>query len=67
MFGALILVAGVGLVVAHYVWWGSGTEAFVSVAAAAVTLAVGWGLLDWGAGITRRWRGGDGGGGAGER
>ncbi len=58
--GGIVLAVGLGLVIAHYIWWDTGTEAFVSLAVAAVTLVVGWTLLDWGADLTRRWRGGGG-------
>ena len=55
--GALLLLGGVGVAIAHYVLESSDTMKFVTLAIAAVLLVLGWGLLDWGAGVSRRWAG----------
>lgn len=58
--GAILLVAGVAVAIVHYVVEGSMTNSYITLAIAAVLLFAGWGLLDWGAQITRRWTGSGG-------
>ena len=51
--GAVLLVAGVGVAILHYVMEGSLTDSYITLAIAAVLLIVGWTLFDRGAGISR--------------
>ncbi len=53
--GAILLLAGVGVAVAHYVVESSDTMKYITLAIAAALLVAGWALLDWGAGVSRRW------------
>jgi hypothetical protein len=53
--GAILLLAGVGVGVVHYVVESTDTMKFVTLAIAAALLVAGWALLDWGKGISRRW------------
>ena len=53
--GAILLLAGVGVAVIHYLLEGSTTMKFATLAIAAALLVAGWALLDWGKGISRRW------------
>jgi hypothetical protein len=55
--GAVLLVAGVGVAIVHYVLEGSFANSYITLALAAALLFVGWGLFDWGTGISQRWRG----------
>lgn len=55
MVGSILLLAGVGVAVVHYVVESSFTMKFVTLAIAAALLVVGWVLLDWGKGVSRRW------------
>jgi heme/copper-type cytochrome/quinol oxidase subunit 3 len=55
--GALLLLGGVGVGIAHYVLESSDTMKFITLAIAAALLVLGWALLDWGAGVSRRWGG----------
>lgn len=52
--GAILLLAGAGVAVVHYLVESSLTMKFVTLAIAAVLLVVGWALLDWGKGVSRR-------------
>lgn len=52
--GALLLAAGVGVAIVHYVVQSSLAESYITLAIAAVLLVAGWALLDWGAGFSRR-------------
>ena len=54
IIGAVVLLAGVGAAVAHYVIESSSTGKFITLALAAVLLVGGWALFDWGMGISRR-------------
>jgi uncharacterized membrane protein len=53
--GVIFLLAGLGVAVVHYTVESSGTMKFVTLAIAAALLVVGWALLDWGKGVSRRW------------
>ncbi len=53
--GAILLLAGVGVAVVHYIVESSDTMKFVTLAVAAALLVAGWALLDWGKGVSRRW------------
>ena len=53
--GAILLAAGVGAVIVHYVVEGHITASFITLAIAVVLLVGGWALFDWGAGVSRRW------------
>ena len=55
IMGAVLLLAGVGVAVAHYVIESSTTSKLITLALAAVLLIGGWALFDWGRGISRRW------------
>ncbi len=55
--GIILLLAGAGVAIAHYAIESSFTSKFITLAIAAVLFVAGYALLDWGAGITRRWRG----------
>lgn len=57
ILGAIFLLAGVGVAIAHYVLDTSGGMKFATLAIAAALLLVGWALFDWGRGISRRWGG----------
>lgn len=52
--GAILLVGGVGVAVAHYLMETSGAMKFVTLAIAAVLLVAGLALLNWGRGGSRR-------------
>lgn len=54
--GAVLLVAGVGVAILHYVMEGSLTDSYITLAIAAVLLIIGWTLFDRGTGISRRRR-----------
>jgi len=53
--GIILLLAGAGVAVVHYLVESSFTMKFVTLAIAAALLVVGWVLLDWGKGVSRRW------------
>ena len=52
--GAVLLLAGVAVGIVHYTLEGNVTGSWISLAIAASLLVLGWGLFDWGAGISRR-------------
>ncbi len=53
--GVILLVAGVGVAILHYVVEGKLTSSYITLAIAAVLLIAGWTLLERGAGVSRRW------------
>lgn len=53
--GVILLVAGVGVAILHYIVEGKLTSSYITLAIAAVLLIAGWTLLEWGAGVSRRW------------
>lgn len=55
MVGTLLLLAGMAVALVHYLVESSDTMKFVTLAIAAPLLVVGWALLDWSQGISRRW------------
>jgi protein-S-isoprenylcysteine O-methyltransferase Ste14 len=55
--GVLLLLAGAGVAIAHYVIESSFTSQYITLAIAAALFVAGWALLDWGAEVTRRWEG----------
>jgi hypothetical protein len=55
--GALLLLAGAAVAIAHYVIESSFTSQYITLAIAAALFVAGWALLDWGAEVTRRWEG----------
>jgi len=55
--GVLLLLAGAGVAIAHYVIESSFTSQYITLAIGAALLVAGWALLDWGAEVTRRWEG----------
>lgn len=57
ILGAILLLAGVGVAIAHYILDTTGGMKFVTLGIAAVLLVLGWALFDWGRGISRRWGG----------
>ena len=60
ILGIVLLVAGVGTAILHYTLEGEIFNSWLSLGIAAVLLVLGWGLYDWGAGISARRRGPDG-------
>ncbi|NLO27766.1 MAG: hypothetical protein GX113_06275 [Actinobacteria bacterium] len=54
--GAILLAAGVGVAILHYVMEGSLTDSYITLAIAAVLLIAGWTLFERGTGISRRRR-----------
>lgn len=57
VLGILLLVAGVAVAIIHYVVEGDFTQSYITLGIAAVLLFAGYALLDWGAGVSRRWFG----------
>jgi hypothetical protein len=55
--GIVLLLAGVGVALAHYLLESSFTSKYITLAIAAILLVAGFALLDWGAEVTRRWGG----------
>ena len=55
MVGMILLLAGVGVAIAHYLLESSFTTKYITVAIAAALCAAGFALLDWGADVSRRW------------
>jgi uncharacterized membrane protein SirB2 len=53
--GTILLLAGVGVVIAHYLLESSLTTKYITVAIAAALGVAGFALLDWGADVSRRW------------
>jgi hypothetical protein len=53
--GAILLLAGVGVALAHYLLKSSFTSKFITLAIAAALFVAGYALLDWGAEVSRRW------------
>jgi hypothetical protein len=60
ILGIVLLVAGVGTAILHYVLEGEVFNSWLTLGIAAVLLVAGWALYDWGAGISARRRGPDG-------
>ena len=54
--GAVLLLAGVGVAIAHYLIESSDTVKYMTLAVAAVLFVAGWALFDWGAEVSRRRR-----------
>ncbi len=48
------------MAILHYAWEGDDLQQLAHFGIAAVLLVAGWGLYDWGAGISARRRGPDG-------
>ncbi len=55
--GAVLLLVGAGVAIAHYVIESSFTSKYITLAIAAALFVGGWALLDWGTEVTRRWEG----------
>jgi hypothetical protein len=60
ILGIVLMVAGVGTAIVHYMLEGKILTSWLTLGIAAVLLVVGWGLYDWGAGFSARRRGPDG-------
>lgn len=54
VLGVVLLAAGVAAAILHYTLEGKVLSSWISLGIAAVLLVVGWGLFDWGAGISRK-------------
>jgi hypothetical protein len=57
MVGVVLLLAGMGVALAHYLLESSFTSKYITLAIAATLLVAGFALLDWGAEVSRRWGG----------
>ncbi len=53
--GAILLLAGAGVALAHYLLESSFTTKYITLAIAAALFVAGFALLDWGAEVSRRW------------
>jgi hypothetical protein len=53
--GVILLLAGAGVALAHYLLESSLTSKFITLAIAGALFVAGFALLDWGADVSRRW------------
>jgi hypothetical protein len=52
--GIVLLAAGVGIAILHYVMEGNVLNSWLTLGAAAALLIAGWALFDWGSGFSHR-------------